>query len=296
MRNLITDVPGVLVGNAHDARAATGVTVAVFEQSVVASVATLGGAPGDRARHAARARDDARHDRRHRPLGRLALRSRCRGRRHGRAVPPGQGRTVRRPHVAGRGAGHPVRPDERRNEGLADRARGQAAALLGSRSRRHARGRTGFRAGHGGRGLWRHHGHRQGRARLGKRTHATGLHRRCTGGGERGRLGADRRWAAFLGRRPTSRAPSSAAWAGRRRSRPRRSPCASRASRRRRPPPPSPWSRPTPRSPRPSASGSPSWPTTACRRRCGPCTRPTTATRCSRPPPAGPGRVAIRRC
>ena len=30
MRNLLTDVPGILVGNAHDARAATGVTVAVF--------------------------------------------------------------------------------------------------------------------------------------------------------------------------------------------------------------------------------------------------------------------------
>ena len=26
MRNLLTDVPGILVGNAHDARAATGVT------------------------------------------------------------------------------------------------------------------------------------------------------------------------------------------------------------------------------------------------------------------------------
>lgn len=49
MRNLITDVPGVLVGNAHDARAATGVTAIVFERSVAASVATLGGAPGDRA-------------------------------------------------------------------------------------------------------------------------------------------------------------------------------------------------------------------------------------------------------
>lgn len=36
MRNLITDVPGVLVGNAHDARMATGVTVAVFERSVEA--------------------------------------------------------------------------------------------------------------------------------------------------------------------------------------------------------------------------------------------------------------------
>ena len=49
MRNLLTDVPGILVGNAHDARAATGITAAVFERSVVASVATLGGAPGDRA-------------------------------------------------------------------------------------------------------------------------------------------------------------------------------------------------------------------------------------------------------
>ncbi len=49
MRNLITDVPGVKVGNAHDARAATGVTAAVFDRSCVASVATLGGAPGDRA-------------------------------------------------------------------------------------------------------------------------------------------------------------------------------------------------------------------------------------------------------
>jgi D-aminopeptidase len=49
VRNLITDVPGVLVGNAQDERAATGATVAVFEKSTVASVSTLGGAPGDRA-------------------------------------------------------------------------------------------------------------------------------------------------------------------------------------------------------------------------------------------------------
>ncbi len=49
MRNLITDVGGILVGNAQDARAATGATVVVFEQSTVASAATLGGAPGDRA-------------------------------------------------------------------------------------------------------------------------------------------------------------------------------------------------------------------------------------------------------
>jgi D-aminopeptidase len=48
MRNLITDVPGVLVGNAEDARLATGVTVALFEEPAVASIAILGGAPGSR--------------------------------------------------------------------------------------------------------------------------------------------------------------------------------------------------------------------------------------------------------
>jgi len=48
MRNLITDVGGVLVGQAHDAEAATGVTVALFEQPTIASVAILGGAPGTR--------------------------------------------------------------------------------------------------------------------------------------------------------------------------------------------------------------------------------------------------------
>lgn len=48
MRNLITDVAGVLVGNAQDMRAATGATVAIFEEGAIASVSTLGGAPGDR--------------------------------------------------------------------------------------------------------------------------------------------------------------------------------------------------------------------------------------------------------
>ncbi len=48
MRNLITDVRGVLVGQAHDAAAATGVTAAVFERPAVASAAVLGGGPGTR--------------------------------------------------------------------------------------------------------------------------------------------------------------------------------------------------------------------------------------------------------
>ena len=48
MRNLITDVRGLLVGQAHDAEAATGVTVALFERPTIASIAVLGGAPGTR--------------------------------------------------------------------------------------------------------------------------------------------------------------------------------------------------------------------------------------------------------
>lgn len=46
MRNLITDVEGVLVGNAEDQRVASGVSVVLFEQPAVASIAIHGGAPG----------------------------------------------------------------------------------------------------------------------------------------------------------------------------------------------------------------------------------------------------------
>jgi D-aminopeptidase len=46
--NLITDVAGVRVGNAEDARAASGVTAIVFDTANVASGVTRGGAPGTR--------------------------------------------------------------------------------------------------------------------------------------------------------------------------------------------------------------------------------------------------------
>lgn len=48
MRNLITDVPGLRVGNAHDAGLASGVTALIFDTPAVASVAIHGGAPGTR--------------------------------------------------------------------------------------------------------------------------------------------------------------------------------------------------------------------------------------------------------
>lgn len=46
--NLITDVPGVRVGNAVDARVATGVTVILLDAPNVASGVVRGGAPGGR--------------------------------------------------------------------------------------------------------------------------------------------------------------------------------------------------------------------------------------------------------
>jgi L-aminopeptidase/D-esterase-like protein len=46
--NLITDVAGLRVGHAHDARVASGVTVILIDRDNVASGVTRGGAPGSR--------------------------------------------------------------------------------------------------------------------------------------------------------------------------------------------------------------------------------------------------------
>ena len=47
-RNLITDIEGIRVGNAHDAAARTGVTVILPDRRVVAGVDVRGGGPGTR--------------------------------------------------------------------------------------------------------------------------------------------------------------------------------------------------------------------------------------------------------
>jgi D-aminopeptidase len=48
LRNLITDVAGVRVGNAQDTRLASGVTAVVFDTPAVASIDIRGGGPGTR--------------------------------------------------------------------------------------------------------------------------------------------------------------------------------------------------------------------------------------------------------
>ncbi|HEX6001097.1 MAG TPA: P1 family peptidase [Hyphomicrobiaceae bacterium] len=47
-RNLITDVPGVLVGNADDTHLASGVTAVIFDEPAVGSIDVRGGGPGTR--------------------------------------------------------------------------------------------------------------------------------------------------------------------------------------------------------------------------------------------------------
>ena len=47
-RNLITDVAGLRVGNAHDDRVKTGVTVLIADTAFTAAAHVMGGAPGTR--------------------------------------------------------------------------------------------------------------------------------------------------------------------------------------------------------------------------------------------------------
>ena len=81
-KNLITDVSGILVGNAADARVKSGVTVVLCETPAVASVHVMGGAPGTRETDLLAPEQTVGGDRRDRAFGRLRLRPRCGGQRH----------------------------------------------------------------------------------------------------------------------------------------------------------------------------------------------------------------------
>src|SRR5436309_1123798 len=48
LKNLLTDIPGVRVGHADDARLASGVTAVIFDQPAVAAIDVRGGGPGIR--------------------------------------------------------------------------------------------------------------------------------------------------------------------------------------------------------------------------------------------------------
>jgi L-aminopeptidase/D-esterase-like protein len=48
LKNLLTDIPGVRVGHADDAKLASGVTAVIFDKPVVAAIDVRGGGPGTR--------------------------------------------------------------------------------------------------------------------------------------------------------------------------------------------------------------------------------------------------------
>ena len=79
-RNLITDVAGVRVGHADDARLASGVTAILFDRPAAAAVDVRGGAPGTRETDLLDAHRTVAADRRGGAVGRLGLRARCRRR------------------------------------------------------------------------------------------------------------------------------------------------------------------------------------------------------------------------
>jgi L-aminopeptidase/D-esterase-like protein len=51
LRNLLTDIPGIVVGNVEDLTLGSGVTAIIFDEPAVAAVSVLGGAPGGRDTH-----------------------------------------------------------------------------------------------------------------------------------------------------------------------------------------------------------------------------------------------------
>ena len=102
-RNAITDVAGLSVGQASDARIASGVTAVLFDEPAVASVSIGGGAPGVRDAALLETRYERRAYRRFGSGGRLGFRPRCGGRRAERAA----GDRTRLSGARGRGADRP---------------------------------------------------------------------------------------------------------------------------------------------------------------------------------------------
>ena len=133
-RNLITDVAGLRVGNAHDARLASGVTAIVFDEPAVAAVDVRGGAPGTRETDLLDAAPHGRAHRRGRALRRLGLRARRAVRRAGLAARAGPRLCDRRHPHSDRQRRSPVRHAQRRRQEL-----GPLPALPRSRLRRRGR-------------------------------------------------------------------------------------------------------------------------------------------------------------
>ena len=203
--NLITDVAGVRVGSAHDARLASGVTAVVFDAPAVASIAVHGGAPAVRdtellAPHMTVERVDA-----FVLSGGSAFGLDAAGGAMAELASVGRGYQVRTARV-------PIVPAaalfDLTNGG--DKAWGRTPPYweLGYRAARG--GRRSVRARDRRRGLRGHDLRSQGRSRLDKRRDRAGLSRRRARRLQRGRDGRRAAQARISGRRPTSARASSA--------------------------------------------------------------------------------------
>ena len=193
-RNLITDVAGILVGQADDARLASGVTAIVFEEPAVAAVDVRGGAPGTRETDLL---EPASHRRAHRRSGavrRLRLR-------------PGRRRPACRPCCANAAAALPSAMSACRSSQVPCCSTCSTAAIrIGDAFRPIASSATPprrrpdiLRTRDGGRRLRRHDRQPQGRARLGLRDHPRRPYGRRARRRERLRQRQCRPRPAFLG-------------------------------------------------------------------------------------------------
>ena len=133
MRNLITDVPGLAVGNAEDAKLASGITAILFDEPAVASADVRGGAPGTRETDLLRPDETVERVDAIVLSGGSAFGLDATGgvqawlREQGRGFAIGN---VRVPIVPGR---DPVRPDQRRRQGLGPLSAVSRSRLRGGR-------------------------------------------------------------------------------------------------------------------------------------------------------------------
>ena len=194
LRNLITDIPGLRVGHAGDAKLGSGTTAIVFDAAVVASVDVRGGGPGTR--------ETALLDPAQTVEGIDAI-VLSGGSAFGLDAASGvqawlreQGRgfQVREARVADRAGRDPVRSAHGRRQELGPLSALSRARLRGGEKR----GRR-FRARQRRRRARRHHRQPQGRHRLGLGADARRADGRRHRGGERRRQRHRRRRPAFLG-------------------------------------------------------------------------------------------------
>ena len=163
-----------------------------------------------RARHArhrpAAAGRNGRARRRDRAVGRLGLRARCAGRRAGLAARAGPRLCDRQRARADRAGRDPVRPDQRRRQGLGPLSALSRSRLRGGRECRRSTSRSALRAP----GYGANDGQPQGRARLGLGANARRRDRRRDRRGQRGRQRRPSATARISGPRRSSRTASSA--------------------------------------------------------------------------------------